>query len=161
QDEPRPPRRLNKAIPAELEIIVLKALAKAPADRYQTAQELADDLRRFLEDRPIQARRPTLWQQARRLARRHQPGGWSAVAVLAIAVLLLAGTLGWVARDQAATQALAEQKADAALTEARELQQRRQWAEAETSLKHARGLLRPGTANVALERRLSELEADL
>ena len=52
------PRQLNKAIPEELEIIVLKAMAKNPAERYDTAQELADDLRRFLEDRPIEARRP-------------------------------------------------------------------------------------------------------
>src|SRR4029453_6520441 len=42
-EEPRPPRRLNKAVPAELETIVLKALEKNPADRYATAQELADD----------------------------------------------------------------------------------------------------------------------
>src|ERR1700704_5847201 len=39
-EEPRPPRRLNKAIPAELETIVLKALEKNPVDRYATAQEL-------------------------------------------------------------------------------------------------------------------------
>ena len=52
----RPPRRLNKAIPAELETIVLKAMAKNPAERYATAQELADDLRRFLDDKPIRAR---------------------------------------------------------------------------------------------------------
>ena len=50
---------LNPAIPRELETIVLKAMAKDPAGRYATAQELADDLRRFLEDRPIMARRPT------------------------------------------------------------------------------------------------------
>ena len=58
-EEPRPPRRLNRAIPAELETIVLKAMEKNPADRYATAKELADDLRRFLEDEPIQARRPS------------------------------------------------------------------------------------------------------
>jgi serine/threonine protein kinase len=58
-EEPRPPRRLHRAIPAELETIVLKALEKNPADRYATAQELADDLRRFLEDKPVRARRPT------------------------------------------------------------------------------------------------------
>src|SRR4029077_5817053 len=52
-EEPRPPRRINKAIPAELETIVLKALEKNPADRYATAQELADDLERFLKDEPI------------------------------------------------------------------------------------------------------------
>jgi serine/threonine-protein kinase len=57
-EEPRPLRRLNRAIPAELETIFLKALEKNPHDRYATARELAADLRRFLEDKPIQARRP-------------------------------------------------------------------------------------------------------
>src|SRR5205814_884687 len=45
-EEPRPPRRVNRAIPAELETIVLKALEKNPAERYATGQELADDLGR-------------------------------------------------------------------------------------------------------------------
>src|SRR5262249_50259780 len=63
-EEPKSPRRLNWAIPAELETVVLKATEKNPVDRYGTAQELADDLRRFLEDKPIRARRPTLVQRA-------------------------------------------------------------------------------------------------
>ena len=62
----------NRAIPAELETIVLKALEKNPADRYATAQELADDLRRFLDDQPIRARRPTLLQRLRKWGRRHR-----------------------------------------------------------------------------------------
>ncbi len=60
QDEPTPPRRLNPAIPRELETILLKAMNKEPESRYATAQELADDLRRFLEHKPIKAKRPTL-----------------------------------------------------------------------------------------------------
>src|SRR5207244_10713899 len=71
-EEPRPPRRLNQAVPAELETIVCKAMEKNLAERYATAQELADDLRRYLEDRPIKARRPTLRQRVRKWARRHQ-----------------------------------------------------------------------------------------
>ena len=71
-EEPVPLRRLTPALPADLETIVLKALAKEPAERYATAQEMADDLRRFLEDRPILARRPTLAQRVAKWARRHQ-----------------------------------------------------------------------------------------
>ncbi len=59
EDEPRSMHALEPAIPVELETIVLKALAKTPAERYATAQELADDLQRFLNDEPIRARRPT------------------------------------------------------------------------------------------------------
>src|SRR5262245_44560404 len=46
-EEPRRLRQINKAIPAELETILLKAMEKNPQDRYATAKELADDLRRF------------------------------------------------------------------------------------------------------------------
>src|SRR5262249_10978783 len=63
---PHPPRRSNGAIPAELETIVGKAMEKNPAERFTTAQELADDLQRFLKDEPIRARRPTLWQKVKK-----------------------------------------------------------------------------------------------
>src|SRR5262249_54144402 len=55
-DEPAPPRSLERSIPVELETIILKAVAKEPNDRYATAQDFADDLQRFVEDRPIRAR---------------------------------------------------------------------------------------------------------
>ena len=58
QDEPTPPRRIDPAIPRDLETIVMKAMAKEPERRYATAREMADDLRRFLDDRPIHARPP-------------------------------------------------------------------------------------------------------
>ncbi len=83
-DEPAPPRSVCLAVPVELETIVLKALGKEPADRYATAQELADDLQRFLDDRPILARRPTPAEHLRKWARRHP-----AVVVTAVVVLLL------------------------------------------------------------------------
>ncbi len=57
-DEPVPPRRLNPAVPRDLETIVLKAMAKDPSGRYGTAQELSEDLKRFLDDEPITGRRP-------------------------------------------------------------------------------------------------------
>jgi eukaryotic-like serine/threonine-protein kinase len=86
-DEPPPPRRLNPAVPPDLETVVLKAMNKEPAGRYGSAQELADDLRRFLEDRPIRARRPTLVERARRWARRHKPAVAAGGVALAVAVL--------------------------------------------------------------------------
>jgi serine/threonine protein kinase len=87
-DDPRPPRRFNKAIPTELETIVLKAMEKNPADRYSTAKKLAEDLQHFLDDKPIRARRPTLVQRFRKWARRHP--GIVRTAGTALAVLILA-----------------------------------------------------------------------
>jgi tetratricopeptide (TPR) repeat protein len=86
-EEPRSPRRLNKAIPADLETVVLKAMEKNPAERYATAQALAEDLGRFLEDQPIRARRPTPLQRARKWARRHKS---ATRALLCVAVVCLA-----------------------------------------------------------------------
>jgi serine/threonine protein kinase len=83
-DEPRPPRQLNDKIPRDLETICLKAMAKNPGRRYATANELADDLERYLNGEPIHAR-PVGWPE--RLARwcRRNP---------VPASLLLAVTLG-------------------------------------------------------------------
>jgi serine/threonine protein kinase/tetratricopeptide (TPR) repeat protein len=86
-EEPPRLRRLDRSIPAELETIVLKAMEKNPADRYTTALELADDLRRWLSDQPIQARRPSLPQRARKWLRRHP----AVVRSVMLMVLLAAG----------------------------------------------------------------------
>jgi WD40 repeat protein/serine/threonine protein kinase len=88
-EEPRPPHRLNAAVPVELETIVGKAIAKNPEERYATAQELADDLGRFLDDKPIKARRPTLRQRVAKWARRHKTVVRAAVVVLVLALAAL------------------------------------------------------------------------
>src|SRR5262249_44720635 len=93
--EPRPPRHAGRGIPADLETIVLQALAKEPAERYATARELADDLERFLRDEPIRARRPPVWQRARKWARRHKPLVAAAAALVLTALLLGGAHLGW------------------------------------------------------------------
>src|SRR5205807_8072329 len=118
-EEPRPPRRLNKSIPRELETIVCKALEKNPVHRYGTAQELADDLRRFLEDKPIRARRPSWGQVAARWGRRHRPLVGAAVVVLVMAVVLGGGTWLWWAQKRTGAGAAAR----AALDEAARLGQ--------------------------------------
>jgi serine/threonine protein kinase len=89
-EEPRQPRAYRKSIPAELETIILKALAKSPAERYATARELADDLGRFLHDQPIRARRTTAVQRLRKWARRHPSVVWAAVV---LCLLTVAGSL--------------------------------------------------------------------
>jgi serine/threonine protein kinase/tetratricopeptide (TPR) repeat protein len=126
-DEPRPLRRLNKAIPAELETIVLKAMEKDPAERYATAKDLADDLEHFLKDEPIRARRPTPAQRLRKWGRRHRAVVWSAAgAAAAVLVLALAGlSLGLILVDRERERTVAEQGRTAAAlkTEARRRRQ--------------------------------------
>jgi serine/threonine protein kinase len=69
-DDPRPPRRLNDKVPRDLETICLKAMAKAPARRYGSAREFAEDLSRWLAGEPIRARPIShgerLWRWCRR-----------------------------------------------------------------------------------------------
>jgi serine/threonine protein kinase len=89
QDEPVPPRRLNSAVPHDLETIVLKAMSKDPSGRYATAQELSEDLKRFLNDDPIMGRRPGLIERTSRWARRR----WELVATAA-AILMLSLAIG-------------------------------------------------------------------
>jgi serine/threonine protein kinase len=89
-EDPRTPRRLAPAIPKDLETIVLKAMSKEPQGRYATAQDLADDLQRFLEDKPIIARQPGLGQRIARWARRHKAVVVCAAVVFVVIHLALA-----------------------------------------------------------------------
>ena len=101
-DSPEAPRKLDPKIPRDLETIVLKAIAKEPGDRYATAQALGEDLERFLEDRPILARRSTTVEQFWRWCRRNP---WLAGANITAAVLTTILAIGstiaaWTFRDQ-------------------------------------------------------------
>jgi WD40 repeat protein len=136
QDDPARPRFLEPVIPRDLETIVLKAIDKEPDRRYGSGADMADDLRRFLTDRPIQARRfgsaERLWRWCRR-----NPS----LSVLTAAVILLAAALGAgmsimhfvrVERDRAVvnlTRALEAEKA------ARHSQQRAERTEREVKIR--------------------------
>src|SRR5262249_42996698 len=110
EQEPSRPRALNPAVPHDLETIIAKAMEKDLAARYATAPDLADDLRNSLEDRPIRARRSNLAVRAWRWGRRHRTLAWSAATTVLVAVLMLSGSVGYVARDRAARRAEAEGK---------------------------------------------------
>src|SRR5262249_43821212 len=90
EEAPPRPRRINSRIPRDLETIVLKASAHDPGQRYASASALAEDLRRFLADRPIQARRTTAVELAWRWCARNKLvaslGGIVAVLSVVLAV---------------------------------------------------------------------------
>ncbi len=122
EEEPRPSRRLNRAVPAELEKVVRKAAAKEPGFRYATAQDFADDLSRFLEGKPVRARPPGLLERASLWARRHRALVLAGAALLVIALVgISAGAaLVWQQKERA-ERALAEADQQRAIAE----QQRR------------------------------------
>jgi serine/threonine protein kinase/WD40 repeat protein len=88
-----PLRRLAPWVPADLETVVHKAMAAEPVRRYATAQELADDLRLFLADLPVRARRASAWEQLRRWAGRNPALAGLSAAVVLLLLTLLAGSL--------------------------------------------------------------------
>jgi serine/threonine protein kinase len=108
--EPREPRRIDRTIPIELETIVLKAIAKVPAERYATAQDMADDLQRFLDDKPILAKRPTLRDRAVKWARRHRSVVMSAVALMVFVMIGSVISTVLIAREHAETKAAYERE---------------------------------------------------
>jgi WD40 repeat protein len=100
--EPPPPRQLNRQVSADLETICLKAMAKRPQDRYPSCRELADDLRRWLEDEPIKARRLGPVERLVRWGRRNpMVAGLSAVAALCLVGVAVAASVGLLATRQA------------------------------------------------------------
>jgi ABC-type amino acid transport substrate-binding protein len=94
--EPERPRSLNPTLPRDLETICLKALAKEPRKRYASALDLADDLDRFLNGLPIQARQANrlerLWRWCRRNPAVAGLSGLAAVLLIAVSILMA----GWI-----------------------------------------------------------------
>jgi eukaryotic-like serine/threonine-protein kinase len=80
-------RSIDRNIPIDLETIILKACARDPGHRYATAQLMADDLRRFLDDRPIRARRVSLFEQSWRWCRRNP--AVTSLTALALGLMIL------------------------------------------------------------------------
>jgi serine/threonine protein kinase/Tfp pilus assembly protein PilF len=117
-DEPKPPRRVNRNIPAELETIVHKAIAKVPNERYASAQQLADDLRSFLEDRPIRAKPPSLTLRLRKWARRHRTLVGAATVVAAITLVVAGAAGGWYLQERSARRTEFVRDVEARCTEA-------------------------------------------
>ena len=135
-DEPPAPRKLNAAVPKDLETIALKCLEKAPSRRYESAKHLADELERYLTDRPIQSRPISRFTRVYRWCKRNRLATGLVGSVMLL-LLTLAIAVPWIVSERA------ERRQQAALAEAekgRELRERRtrvaeRMAAAEVALK--------------------------
>jgi hypothetical protein len=119
-DEPRGLRSLNDRIPRDLETVCLKAMAKEPSRRYQSAQDFAADLLRWLADEPILARPVGKLEKTWRWARRNPSVAALSAAVAGVLVLgsLVSGYLGVVANRRAADAIAEKSRADENAAEA-------------------------------------------
>ncbi len=126
-DQPKPPRKVNSDVPKDLEAICLKAMSKEPEDRYEDCQEMADDLRRWLDGEPVTARRRSLSERALRWAKQDPK---LALAGTAIAVVVL---VSMVLVSEAALRAVQARKQ----TEEARLQAVKEAADASEARKRA------------------------
>ncbi len=114
-DDVVPPSRLQPRIARDLETICLKCLQKDPLKRYATARELADDLRRYLDNHPIRARRTPLWERGAKWAGRHPTTatllGLAATAVVVLAVAYADRDVRMKAKKHADDEGVAERRA--------------------------------------------------
>jgi tetratricopeptide (TPR) repeat protein/tRNA A-37 threonylcarbamoyl transferase component Bud32 len=135
QDEPVPPRRLQPTVPRDLETICLKCLRKEPGRRFATAQDLADDLRRFRTREPVRARPVGTGERVVRWCRRN-PGVAGLLAALVL--VFLAGSTGvlWQWQRASRNAALAEQNAAASRQERDAALQEKQRAERRLQMIH-------------------------
>jgi len=126
-EEPTPIRRLNPAVPRDLETIVMKAMAREPAERFASVDALADQLDRFLANRPLTIRRPSPVTRLGKWAIRHRRAltAWGVVVVALLAVLcgVLFVNNQWV-REAHAAEALARDRAETSLEILRDLLKR-------------------------------------
>jgi tetratricopeptide (TPR) repeat protein len=151
--EPIPPRRVKPGVPRDVETICLKCLKKETEQRYASAGDLADDLRRFLEGRPILARRTPPWERAWKWARR-RPLLAMLIVGLALAGMLTTGFTLQYREQQAARRErfhrlladgkLAEADGRLALAHGRDDEAVRQFAEALQCFHGALGTLDSG-----------------
>ncbi len=112
--DPPPPSKLDPRLPRDIETIVMKAIEKEPARRYQTAEEFGDDLRRFLNFEAIVARPPSAVSRVVRSIRRRRVGmalGAMALAIVVLTVMLAQGIWRSDRRGESVVRDLSEQLA--------------------------------------------------
>jgi tetratricopeptide (TPR) repeat protein len=153
------PARLSALVRGELDWIVMKALEKDRARRYETANGLANDISRYLNDEPVQACPPSAGYRLRKFARRNK-GGVAVAALVLFFLVLLGSGIGWAVRDQAARQSRIGAQVDLVLGEVEQLAKEQKWPEALAVARRAEALTTSG-ADGAIQERVRQVLNDL
>jgi eukaryotic-like serine/threonine-protein kinase len=158
------PAKLARLVRGELDWIVMKALEKDRSRRYETANEFAADVQRYLADESVQACPPSAGYRLRKFARRNR-GRLAAAAVLGVALFVacgaVAGSVGWAWRDRAAQQATVAGRVDQLLGESVQLYEQRKLPEATQIARSALALAKVPASNPETARRVGEWLNDL
>src|SRR5262249_14411466 len=139
--------------------------------RYETANGFAMDVQRYLADEPVQACPPSVGYRFRKFARRNK-GRLTAAAVLALALFVAVGTVGWALRDRAAREdEVAKERFDrkqrliaqveTILDEVNRLEREQKWPEALAAVERAEVALAGGEADDAVRQRVGEVRREL
>lgn len=151
EDDPPSPRKLDSRVARDLETICLKCLEKQPARRYGSAQELADELHRFLHGEPIVARPISRVERGWRWCRRNPlPAGLLAMC-LGLFVALVAGSLVWGFRESVLRGYAEEEGQRAREAEQRALQKEQQATAARRDAEQAAATLQRNLARMAFQ----------
>lgn len=148
RDPPRP-RKINPHVPPELDTICMKCMERSADARYDTARAMAEDLRRYISDLPIVAKRPNALQRTVKFVRRHK----APAITVSVTVLLALSVLFWTRESKARLKAEIASRCDSAQTFA----QNNRWNEAADELKRALAL-DPGNIHTLLALAWHKLE---
>ena len=155
------PKRLSRLLRGELDWIVMKALEKDRNRRYETANELARDIERYLKDEPVAACPPSAWYRCCKFMRRHKTLLAMTGPILLFVVSLGVGT-GLVVRDRSAREAALDGEAKRAVSEARSLIADGRWPEALAVIERTEAVLATaGRQHALVPQGLRELDMDL
>jgi eukaryotic-like serine/threonine-protein kinase len=150
------PRKLSGLVRGELDWIVMKALEKDRTRRYETANGLAADLRRYLDDEPVQACPPSAGYRLKKFARRNKRAlaAWALLAVaLLVAIGGITGGIGWALRDRAYRRTEVTRQVASILDEVDRLEREQKWPEALDVARRADAVLAGGEGNAAARAR--------
>ncbi len=153
------PKRLSRLIRGELDWIVMKALEKDRNRRYVTANALALDIQRYLNDEPVQACPPSAAYRLRKFARRKKLPLLIAGMVLLL-IVLLGGGVGWTIRDREVRNRAIEGKIADILEKADEQHKQGKWQEALAAAEQAKAALTSGVGD-ELQARVDNLLKEL